>query len=109
AIGPGLGLGGHGLGRHDLGRHGWLPQKLPGNSECASFLPQCKIKMGAEAARGLLILRSGLLAASRRMSLGPHGSRRASALLTMRDQLSALRLAKSSAPPAPNRDRAGGA
>jgi hypothetical protein len=47
AIGPGLGLGRHGLGGHYLGRHGWLPQKLPGNSECASFLPQCKIKMGA--------------------------------------------------------------
>src|SRR5205807_7472082 len=47
AIGPGLGLGRHGLGRRYLGRHGWLPQKLPGNSECASFLPQCKIKMRA--------------------------------------------------------------
>ena len=42
---PDLDLGRHGLGRHYLGSHGWPPQKLPGNSECAIFLPQCKIKM----------------------------------------------------------------
>ena len=37
-----------GLGRHGLGRHGWLLQRLARQvPECASFLPQCKIKMAA--------------------------------------------------------------
>ena len=48
---------GVGLGRHGLKRHGALLQRLPGCLECASFLPQCKMKMRACGAYSNLIPR----------------------------------------------------
>ena len=69
------------------GRHGWLLQKLPGSSGVCKFFAAAQDKDGGGATRA-----------------SPF-----EALLPARRRDPTLTRIKSSAPPAPNRDRAGGA
>src|ERR1700723_529262 len=74
AIGPQIGVR-----RHDLGGHGWWLQKTARHPPVAIFQARRKTKKRAMQSRMTsLILRSGRLAASRRMEArSNHGSRRA--------------------------------
>ena len=75
-----FGPGRQGLGRHDLGRHeAGYSRGGPAEVECASFLPQCKMKMEAHLHVPAAGFRPGdpsSLALSRRKGAGKPGGRR---------------------------------